>query len=77
MLKNARSLNAVEHKNAYNNFQSITLFPAGDIQGFTDTYLEAISLQRQAQRSISIECTGGDLLTLPYELFLEICFPRL
>ncbi len=45
---------------------------AGDVEAFTDTYLEAISLQRQAQRSISMESTGGDMLTLPYELFLKV-----
>ncbi len=45
---------------------------AGNIQGFTDTYLEAIKLQRQAQRSISMESMDGDQLNLPYEIFLDI-----
>ncbi|XP_064395912.1 uncharacterized protein LOC135342948 isoform X2 [Halichondria panicea] len=52
--------------------KSLELEKSGNIQGFTDTYLEAIKLQRQAQRSISMESRGGDELNLPYEIFLDI-----
>lgn len=46
----------------------------GDVKGFTDTYLQAIQLQRQAQRSISSEssATGDINLLLPHELYLTI-----
>ena len=45
---------------------------AGDSKGFTDTYLEAIKLQQQAQRSISQDSNEIFEQLLPYEVYMRI-----
>ncbi|KAI6647682.1 hypothetical protein LOD99_8647 [Oopsacas minuta] len=53
--------------------KSNLLEKVGDQEGFTDTYLRAISLQMAAQRSVSDEYYGElKRLTLPYELYIKI-----
>ena len=44
----------------------------GDSKGFTDTYLEAIKLQQQAQRSISQDSNEIFEQLLPYEVYMKI-----
>ncbi len=49
-----------------------TSFTAGDSKGFTDTYLEAIRLQQQAQRSIGPGANQLFEQNVPYEIYLKI-----
>ena len=45
----------------------------GDATGFTDTYLQAIRLQMQAQRTVSADYRGELFkLAIPYELYIRI-----
>lgn len=45
---------------------------AGDIKGFTDSYLEALKLQLGAQRSVGADAEALGAWRLPYELYLRI-----
>lgn len=45
---------------------------AGDVQGFTDTYLQAIQLQREAQSSIGTDTNELFEQVVPYELYMKI-----
>ena len=44
----------------------------GDSQGFTDTYLEAIRRQREAQRSVGSDTADIFQQALPYEIYMRI-----
>ena len=43
-----------------------------DSQGFTDTYLEAIAKQREAQRSVGSDAADIFQQPLPYEIYIHI-----
>ena len=45
---------------------------AGDIQGFTDTYLEGLGLQCQMQRTVSRDTVEIFEQALPYEMYLKL-----
>ena len=46
---------------------------AGDQKGFTDTYLRAITLQMEAQRSVTDDYYGElKRLPIPYELYIKV-----
>lgn len=45
---------------------------AGDTKGFTDTYLEAIKLQRTAQKSVGRDANAIFEQALPYEILIMI-----
>ena len=53
-----------------------SLFPTalteGDSQGFTDTYLEAISRQREKRRTVGSDAMDIFQQALPYEIYLNI-----
>ena len=48
------------------------MYVAGDSKGFTDTYLEAIRLQHQAQKSIGPDAKEIFEQNFPYEIYLKI-----
>jgi hypothetical protein len=58
----ARTLHVKSHENEQ----------AGDIQGCTDTYLEALQLQLQAQQSIGSDTRSLALWPVPFEILLHI-----
>ena len=42
------------------------------MQGFTDTYLEAIQMQREAQSSIGMDTNELFEQVVPYEIYMKI-----
>ena len=50
----------------------IVSYTAGDVQGFTDTYLEGLALQCQSQRTVSKDTVTIFQQFLPYEIFMKI-----
>ena len=44
----------------------------GDTKGFTDTYLEAIKLQQQAQRTVGLDANEIFEQAIPYEIYMKI-----
>ena len=52
--------------------KSWELEQAGDIQGFTDTYLEGLGLQCQMQRTVSRDTVEIFEQALPYEMYLKL-----
>ena len=48
------------------------LLTAGDIQGFTDTYLEGLALQCQEQRTVSKDTVEIHRQALPYDVYMRI-----
>ncbi|KAL5486937.1 hypothetical protein EMCRGX_G019478 [Ephydatia muelleri] len=52
--------------------KSWELEQAGDIQGFTDTYLEGLALQCQEQRTVSKDTVEIHCQALPYDVYMRI-----
>ena len=67
-----------EESESYN--RALTLYrkswqleQSGDQKGFTDTYLQAIRLQMEAQRTVSADYRGElNRLAIPYEIYIRI-----